>query len=131
MSYVGGNNWGPFYSEQRDDGYEIHNQSCPYQFGDIGFGACICTSYKVKEDAIQETIPFEDETTVAGKKYPLLIMPCGLFIYKDEIPPQEPKSPEPDSGPVLFIPNKNKKSAKKIKMHPMTGVAIRAKQKKP
>lgn len=82
----------------------------------------------VKETCTQETIPFEDETTVAGKKYPLLVTPSGLFVYKNEVPPEESKSqPDPEHKSILFVPNKNKKSGKTIKMHPMTSIAIRSK----
>jgi hypothetical protein len=84
-----------------------------------------------KEEAIQETISFEDETTVAGKKYPLLVMPSGLFVYKNEVPPEESKSqPNPEHKLVLFVPSKSKNAKqkfKKIKMHPMTSIVIRSK----
>ena len=112
---------------------EIHAQIKEYSNWTFGSGL---GDYEVidilkkppSEEAIQETIPFEDENVVAGKKHPLLIMPSGLFVYKNEVPPEESKShPDPEHKLVLFVPNKNKKAAKTIKMHPMTGVAIRAK----
>jgi hypothetical protein len=112
VSFVGGNDWGPFSPDDDEliDILKTHLNKPP------------------SEEAIQETIPFEDETTVAGKKYPLLVMPSGLFVYKNEVPPEESKShPDPEHNLVLFVPNKNKNAAKTIKMHPMTGVAIRSK----
>jgi hypothetical protein len=96
------------------------------------FLGCLECDKITKEECKQETIPFEDETIVAGKKYPLLVTPSGLFMFKNEIPPEEPKSLDlnPEHKVVLFVPNKSKgakQKFRKIKMHPMTGVAIRSK----
>jgi hypothetical protein len=117
MAHVGGNDWGPFSpDDELIDILKTHLNKPP------------------SEEAIQETISFEDETIAAGKKYPLLVMPSGLFmfkdasglfIFKDEVPPQE-KSELVMDEMILFVPNKNKKSGKKIKMHPMTGVALKS-----
>jgi hypothetical protein len=115
MAFVGGDDWGPFSPEDDEviDILKKHLKKPP------------------SEEAIQETIPFEDETTVAGKKYPLLVMPSGLFVYKNEVPPEESKSqPNPEHKLVLFVPSKSKNAKqkfKKIKMHPMTSIVIRSK----
>lgn len=109
MAHIGGNDW---MDDWPDNWYDEDVFIRPV---------------KPSEECTQETLPFEDEEKVKGVAYPLLLLPSGLFVYKDDIPPAEPKPPESKSGPVLFIPNKNKKSAQAIKMHPLTGVAIRSK----
>jgi hypothetical protein len=86
---------------------------------------------KPSEDAIQETIPFEDEETIKGVAYPLLMLSSGLFVFKKDIPPadSEPASDGiPEHNFILYVPTKSKSGkTKKVKMHPMTGVKIRSK----
>jgi hypothetical protein len=65
------------------------------------------------EEAEQQHIPFEDEQEVNGKKYPLIMMPSGLYKYTSYVAP-EYKKPEP----------------KIIKLNPLWATRIRAKDAK-